>query len=76
MLLHSPYLQFHSSSAVYGEDPCAYLVAAGSTLIARNGGGIWGAKPWGRVLGEPHYLGNSIANVLNIVAPATCVVSA
>ncbi len=71
VLLHSPYLQFHSSSAVYGEDPCAYLVAAGSTLIAHSGGGIWGAKPWERVLGEPHYLGNSNANVLNIVAPAT-----
>ena len=67
VLLHSPYVQFHASSAVYGEDSCAYLVAAGSTLVARNGGGIWGAKSWDRVIGEPHFLDNSGSNLLNVI---------
>ena len=71
VLLHSPYLQFHASSAVYGEDPCAYLVVAGSTLVARNKGGIWSARPWDRVLGQPHFLGNSGLSELNIATFAT-----
>ena len=66
VLVRSPYLQFHTSSAILGEDPCAYLVVAPSTLVARNGGGIWATRAWDRVLGLPCFLDNTGPTLLEL----------
>ena len=71
VLLHAPYLQFHASSAVYGEDPCAYLLITASTLVTRNGGGIWSSESWSRVVGLPVFLNNDGPNLRNVVSQAS-----
>lgn len=69
VLVQAPYLQSHSGSAIFSQDQTAYLSITTSSLVARNGGGIWSAQPWNRVLSLPRFLDNRGADTLNITSP-------